>query len=294
MAEQRQVVVGYLAAAGTLIVWTAFVLVSRLGGKSALTPFDVLALRLIVAGLVLLPFAASLPAGAWRDRRLWFLSLLGGMIYCLICYGAYKFAPAAHGAILLSGTQPFLVAVIVWLIAGTRPTRLRLVGLAGIAAGVACAAVPHFMSWQPQTLVGDLLMVVSSVIWAWYTVLAQRWGFGPWVLTRAVALFSALVYLPLYTLFLPKALAATPWSMIVLQGAFQGIGATILAMLLYLKAIACLGAERTTALLAMVPVVAGFAAVPLLDEALTVWLVCGLLFVSCGAFVASRPARNVA
>lgn len=79
--------------------------------------------------------------------------------------------------------------------------------------------------------------------------------------------------------------------MIALQGLFQGIGATILAMLLYLKAIRCLGAERTTALLATVPVLAGFAAVPLLAEPLSGWLIAGLFFVSFGAFVASRPAR---
>lgn len=204
MAEQKQILVGYLAAAGTLLIWTGFVLVSRLGGKSVLTPFDILALRLIVAGAILLPFVASLPRDAWRNGRLWGLSLLGGMLYGLICYSAYKFAPAAHGAILLSGTQPFLVAVIVWLLWRTRPTRLRLIGLAGIAAGVVCAAIPHFSSWQAETLLGDGLLVISALIWALYTVLAQRWCFDPWVLTRAVALASAVVYLPVYFLFLPK------------------------------------------------------------------------------------------
>jgi drug/metabolite transporter (DMT)-like permease len=59
-------------------------------------------------------------------------------------------------------------------------------------------------------------------------------------------------------------------------------------MLTYLKAISLLGTERAAAFLALVPIVTGIAAVPLLDEALTAWLLSGLVFVSLGSFVASR------
>ena len=42
------------------------------------------------------------------------------------------------------------------------------------------------------------------------------------------------------------------------------------------------------AFLALVPIVIGVLAVPLLDEPLTAWLSAGLVFVSLGSFVASR------
>src|SRR5574338_1197789 len=105
---QRSHIQGYLAAAGTVAIWSGFILISRLGGKSALTPYDVLALRLGTAALLLLPFAGSLPAGAWGDRKLWGLALAGGLLYGLLVYAGFKAAPAAHGAILLPGLQPFL------------------------------------------------------------------------------------------------------------------------------------------------------------------------------------------
>lgn len=281
---------GYLAAGATLCIWTGFVLVSRFGGKSALTPYDVFALRLITASLILLPLAGSLLAGGeWRDRRLWALSLVGGLLYGLLVYAGFKFAPAAHGGILLSGRQPFLITAVVWLLAGTRPTRMRSIGLAGIAVGVLCAAMPYFTHWSPELLLGDALLLLSSVTWAVYSVLAKRWGFSPWTLTRAVALGSAVLYLPVYALWLPKALDAAPLSMIVTQGLYQGVGATILAMIFFLRAVASLGPERTAAILALVPVTSGLLAVPLLDEPLTAWLLAGLVFVSLGAYVASRP-----
>jgi len=289
----REQLTGYLAAGATLLIWTGFVLVSRLGGKSALTPYDILALRLITASLVLLPFAGSLPDGAWRDLRLWSLALIGGLLFGLLAYGGFKFAPAAHGGILLSGLQPFFITAVVWWLAGTRPTRLRRLGLAAIAIGVVCAAMPYFTHWSSGSLFGDALLILSSVAWAFYSVLAKRWGFSAWTLTRAVALGTAVLYLPIYALWLPKQLAVTPLSMLLMQGVFQGIGATILAMLFFLKAVANLGPERTAALLALVPVAAGVLAVPLLHEPLTGWLMSGLVFVSLGAFIASRPGPTL-
>lgn len=291
MPDTQNQLKGYLAATATLLIWTSFVLVSRLGGKSVLTPYDVFALRLITAGLILLPLSASLlRSGEWRDRRLWILSLIGGLLYGVLVYGGFKFAPAAHGSILLSGLQPFLITAIVWLLVGTRPSRVRSIGLAGIAIGVVCAAVPYFSHLSTEMLLGDALLLGSSVAWAFYSVLAKRWGFSPWTLTRAVALGSAILYLPIYALWLPKAMDAAPLSMILMQGLFQGVGATILAMIFFLRAVASLGPERTAAFLALVPVASGLLAVPLLDEALTGWLMSGLVFVSLGAYIASRPS----
>ena len=294
MQDRSLLLRGYLAAAATLVMWTGFSLFSRYAGKSVLTPYDVFALRLSVAALVLLPFAPRfLGQGAWRDQRLWLLASLGSLLYCLVVYTGFRYAPAAHGAILLSGMQPFLISAIVLAVDGIRPNRMRSLGLIGIATGIACAAVPYFNVWSPEVVFGDLLIFSGSVLWAIYSVLAKRWGYSPWTLTSAVALIPAVLYLPIYTLFLPKALAEAPLALIVTQGLYQGIVATILAMLAYLKAISILGTERAAVFLALVPITTGLAAVPLLGEALTGWLLSGLVFVSLGSFVASRYGGSV-
>lgn len=288
---QRKALTGYLAAAGTVAIWSGFILVSRMGGKTALTPYDVLALRLGTAALLLLPFAGSLPAGAWRDRKLWILALSGGLLYGLLVYAGFKSAPAAHGAILLPGLQPFLIAAVAWTITGARPGRDRMLGLAGIGVGIACVAAPYFTAggWSAATVEGDALFLAASVVWAIYSVLAKRWGYSAWTLTRFVALASAVLFLPVYALWLPKALGEVPTSMLLVQGLYQGIGPTIVAMLLFLKAVEILGPERTGAMIALVPVLAGVAAAPLLGEPLTASLLAGLAFVSAGAFTAARP-----
>jgi len=291
LTEKQQLVWGYLAAFATLLMWAGFSLISRLGGKSVLTPYDIFALRLITASVILLPFAGSMPARAWSDRRLWLLTFLCSLIYCPLAYTGFKYAPAAHGAILLSGMQPFLISAVVWLLVGTRPTRIRSIGLGLIGTGIVCAAMPYLTEWSLEYAFGDLLILTSSICWAFYGVLAARWKYSPWTLTRAIAFGSSIVYLPIYWLWLPKELSNAPLSMIVIQGAFQGISATIIAMLTYLKSLELLGPERTASFLALVPVVIGVLAVPFLNEPLTPWLGSGIAFVSLGSYVASKAGR---
>lgn len=282
---------GYLAAGGVVLIWTGFILMSRFGGKTALTPWDILALRLGTASLILLPLSLNLPRTLYvellRDGRLWLLALLGVLLYGVLVYAGFKTAPAAHVGILLSGLQPFLIALVTWGLLRVPPSRQNRLGLIGIGLGLACVAWP--MTWNTELLIGDALVLAASVTWAFYSVLSKRWRFDPWLLTRFVALASALVFLPIYALFLPKALGSVPASMLLMQGLYQGIGPTILAMLLFLKAVHVLGPERTGAMIALVPVLAGVAAAPLLGETLNPWLVGGLVWVSLGAWVAVRP-----
>ena len=199
-------------------MWTCFSLVSRMGGKSVLTPYDVFALRSITSTLVLLPFAGSLPPRFWRDRRLWLLTLLCSLLYCLLVYNGFKYAPAAHGAILLSGMQPLLISAVALLLFGTRPGRMRRIGIVSISVGLICAAMPYLNDWSAASAFGDLLILLSSICWAFYSVLATRWGYSAWTLTRAVVFGSAVIYLPVYLIWLPKQMAAAPLSMIVSAG----------------------------------------------------------------------------
>lgn len=293
-AQPRNVAIGYAAALGTVAIWAGFILIARLGGKSALTGWDIVALRLGTAAIILLPFSLKLPPGTWRDARLWTLSIIGGVVFLILAYAGFKLAPAAHGGILMPGMQPFLVTGLAWLLLGTRPPRQRVLALLPIALGVACVAYPVVTGSHagPSTLPGDLMLLSAGIAWATYSVLVKKWVYDAWLLTRFVALASTLLFMPVYWLWLPKGLDQVPVSMLVLQALYQGIGPTIVAMILFLKAVAILGAERMGALVALVPVLAGLGAVPLLDEPLTPWLVAGLALVSLGAWLASRPVRH--
>ena len=50
----------------------------------------------------------------------------------------------------------------VWLIAGTRPNRMRSSGLVLIAVGISCAAMPYFSDWSADSAFGDLLILLDN------------------------------------------------------------------------------------------------------------------------------------
>jgi len=279
---------GYVFAALTVTIWCGFILVSRLGGITTLTSFDVVALRFTPAAFILLPvwLWQRRPAQLFT-RPFLVLAMLGGAAYSLFVYAGFKLTPAAHAAILLPGLLPFEIALFAWWLLDERPVRSRWIGLVFIAIGVAVLAVDSFRSaadyWR-----GDLLVIAASICWSMYTVLARRWNVGAWEATVAGVLLTALFYLPIYWFFLPNHLAIAPIRAVITQALYQGVLAVVIAMALYMKSVAMLGASRMGALMALVPAGAALLAVPLLSEPMTAALISGLLFVSLGAYLSSR------
>jgi len=101
--------------------------------------------------------------------------------------------------------------------------------------------------------------------------------------TIGVAVISAVMFLPVYALFLPSGLSQVSWQVIAVQAAFQAVLVVIVAMLTFIAAVQRLGAFTVGSFLALAPMVAATLAVPVLDEPLTIGLMLGLLGMVTGA-----------
>ncbi|PPE75066.1 EamA/RhaT family transporter [Solimonas fluminis] len=278
---------GYLFAALTVAIWTGFVLVSRMAGKGTLTAFDVTALRFGVAAVLLSPLLLMKGLGSLKNiRRLLACTLTGGLGYALLCYSGFYFAPAAHGSILLSGMMPFLTAILAWIFLGERPSTQKQIALLVIGAGVACMAAQTFShGFAGNSWIGDLLFVSASTSWCVFTILVRRWQVKPWDAAAGMSVTSAVIFLPIYLLFLPKHIAVAPWHEILLQAGYQGVMVVIIAMVLYTRAVAELGPTRLAAVMATVPALSALLAWPVLGEALTPLLGVGIALVTLGALI---------
>lgn len=278
---------GYLYAGLTVAIWTGFVLVSRMAGKGQLNAFDVTALRFGIAGILLLPLLVVRGLGTLRaPKRLIACVLTGGIGYALLVYSGFYFAPAAHGSILLSGMMPFLTAILAWAFLDERPGPQQRLALVVIGGGIVCMAVQTFQhGFAGRTWIGDLLFVCASTSWCVFTVLLRRWQIAPWDAAAGVSIASAVVYLPVYLLVLPKNMGAAPWQEIALQGGYQGVLVVIVAMVLFTRAVAELGPTRLAAIIATVPALSALLAVPMLDEPLTGLLPLGIALVTAGALI---------
>lgn len=276
---------GFIAAGTVICCWTGFNIVSRLGGKSVLTPFDMTALRFMVSGLFMLPvffiFSNQLP---WR--RLVVLAWVGGTMYALLAYSGFALAPAAHAGILINGGVPLATALIAWLWLKDKPSGRALVALTLAASGVLIIGVqslgaPH--PDTPQEWLGDLFFIGAACLWASYGILVRLWHVRPVDAMSGIAVTSAVLYLPVYILFLPKALAAASLNDILLQAVYQGMVAALVAAFCYAYATLSLGSSAASLMLAIVPATSALLAVPLLGETITAITGLGVLLVTAGA-----------
>lgn len=273
----------------TASLWASFVILGRLAGSTSLNPFDLTALRFAVAAVILFPVWLFRYRFPLLNLRMLVLAFLGGVGYALGAYAGLALAPASHGAVLLSGILPFFMAIVAWLILGEKPGAMSLRALAVIAVGVVCMVAYGWhnlrLSWH-----GDVILIIASALWAFYTVLVKRWGFAPMEVTMGVALIAALFYLPVYLLWLPKEIAGASVQTLIVQGVFHGILVVIVAMWLFMQAMVRLGPTRLGAVMAIVPAVAGLAAVVVLHEEFSFLLLAGLVFTSFGAWLGARAA----
>lgn len=279
---------GYAFAAGTVLIWASFVVISRLGGKSVLTPFDITALRLGVAGLILLPWLIrrGLPSLSWKQILV--LMLCVGWGYPLLSYSGFALSPASHGAVLLSGALPFETALLSLIILGDRLTPARAVGLALIASGIALIGVEALTGERgPNAWIGDIFFLCASTSWALFTVLLKRWRVRALDVTLVVNVGAMLIYLPIYVLFLPKHITEAPLETLLLQGFFQGVIVVCVAMVLFIKATEALGPARISMLMSLVPGIGAMMAVPVVGEPLSHHALLGIALVTGGALFGS-------
>lgn len=276
-------------------IWVGWILYTRVGVTSVtskMSPYDLVALRFTCAGLVLLPFLLRNGLAIGRIGIVNWLLLIcsAGVPYVLLSSSGLQFAPAAQAGALIPGTLPLWAALLALMFLKEHISGLRRVGLALIPIGIITilgAGLLHFESGQWR---GHLLFIGASVAWATFTVtmrVAGRAGLDAMHAAAIVSVVSMVVYLPIYLLFLPHQLAATPWPAIIGQTLFQGIVVSIGSLFAFARAVNILGASLAASFASLVPVLAMLAAIPLLGEIPGNSDVLGIVVITAGVFLAS-------
>ena len=301
---------GLVAALVTVAIWTGFIVIGRASAGFSLLPFDIALLRIVGAGAVLLPW------GWWLARReraaasLWGLSplplrptllagLFGGLLYALLCYAGFFFAPAAHASVLMPGSLPLWTALLAAVLLGDRITPARALGLACIVAGDVLVGGEGLLSafrggevWK-----GDLIFMSAAACWATYGVLARKFGLDAVRATIAITVFACFTYVPLFALLtgtgvLPTRLPQAPWGEIAFQALFQGLGSVVISGITFVQMVRAFGPVKSTMITALVPGLSALGAVIFLGEPLGWNLLAGLALVTAGILFGVRVARQ--
>jgi len=242
----------------------------------------VTALRFGVAGLLLLPLFARRGLANLKLLPALFLACGAGAPYVLLTAGGLAFAPAGHMGLITPSCMLLCSTIGSYLILKDPLTTNRIVGVLAITLGLLALAWDGLANHGDLTWLGDAMFALGGAFWASYTIGSRVWRVEPLHATAVVGVLSAAVYVPGYAWFAGSDLAAAPWREIVIQAVFQGVLSAIIALLLYTRAVAILGAARGAVFAALVPTFSLLIAIPLLHELPTHLQLAGVVLVTAG------------
>lgn len=269
------------------------------GGISSLEPFAFNGLRVALASLVLLSLSWWWRRDRWPVRndltRLALLGLLGNGVYqTLFILGMARTRAGIAALVVAAG--PAYVAIVSHLLGRERLPSRAWLGIGVQLLGVVCVvASTQSLEADRTALVGTALITCGSVVWALFSVLLQPYT------TRVHPIhLSAITMTSGATLLLLLALPALrrldpstiTWAH---SGAmvYAGVGALVIAYLLFYRGVRVLGPTRTSMYGNLQPVIAIAFAWLTLHEQPTRWQWIGTLLILAGLLL-SRVTSNVA
>lgn len=273
-----------------VLIWSANTVVSKLAA-GAIAPAEISFYRWLLAALLFTPLTLGPLLRNWAAvrpqlGRTFVLGLLGMVIYQSLAYYAAYLTTATHMGIIGSLTPMMVLALSISLL-GQRLTLgavlgslLSILGVVVVVSnGDLAAPLQGGANW------GDGLMLLAMLAYAIYVILLKRWHM-PRVpkmqLLYLQILASVVLLLPLY-LSTPR--VGLSMHNLPLVG-FAGIGASMVAPLLWMYAVARIGPSRASMFFNLTPLLTALIAAAVLGESLVIYHAVGGLLTVAGVLMA--------
>jgi drug/metabolite transporter (DMT)-like permease len=283
---------GYAAAAVAVLIWASYPVATRAGVTGAFTPQDLVTLRFGVGGLLFLPYLLlnfrAIPPKAWL-QGLPLMLFQGAGMGALVIWGL-QLAPANHQAALGPGVVPAWVALLGFVVFARRPSTRLVAGALLCASGVLLIVLWGVRENNTAVLAGDAMFLAASGLGALYVLQLRGWGVSAMQGAAIVTLYSALAVVPWYLWFSAAPLWRAAPLELLWQILWQGVLIGCLAFIAFNHAVAELGAERSSAMVALVPVLTAILALAFLGELPAPAEIAAFLAISAGVSIAASRA----
>jgi len=293
---------GYLAAAIAVLITASYPVATRAGVTGSFAPHELVTLRFGVGALLFLPYLLL----HWRQvgRAAWLQGLPltlfqgAGMGALVIC--GLQLAPANHAAALGPGVNPAWVALLGFVVFARRPSPRIVIGATLCAIGVLALAWWGSAERNMTVLAGDAMFLTASALGALYVLQLRNWGVSAIQGAAIVSLYSALIVVPWYLWSSPVPMWRVAPLELWWQVLWQGVLIGCISFIALNHAISRLGAERSSALVALVPVLAAVIGFIFLGEVPSATEIAAFVAISAGVSIgasrgyAGNPASSSA
>lgn len=286
----------YLAMLLVSVIWGANFSVSKYAlGSIPPLPFN--AIRFVLASGLLYLVARVTEPPARLDRRtfrhLVGLGVLGNTVYQALFMTALSLSTATNGAFIMA-SLPVAVALLGALFRIDPPSPAVWLGVVLGTVGVGLVVTAGGLDFSSASLQGDLLMLLSVLCWALFTLGLRRVGQG--VSPLQITAITALAGTPGLLLLGLPGLSRLEWSAIE-PSVWAALGyavlfSFVLAYVLWNWSLQVIGSVRTSLLNCATPVAALVVAWMALGERPTPLQGVGILLVIAGVLVSVLPTLS--
>jgi drug/metabolite transporter (DMT)-like permease len=278
---------GMFFGGAAALIWGAWPVITALGVDANLSAYQLVLLRVFIAGPLLLPWALRGTHSKKEWGKVIILTLVAGAPYSFVVSSGFQYTTATHAGVIIPGTIMLASLIASHFFLRDKLNRFRAIGSVGIILGLWLLA-----SGTPQgegmenSLTGDLLFFAGGLMWAAYTLLLRVWPMDPIVVTARVA-FMSLLCMILLAPWLPGTdFSDVPTSTLWTQGLWQGMISSVVAIVLFNRGVALMGPARAGVTNAVIPVVSTILAFVVLSEEPTPVEALGLLSILAGIGIA--------
>jgi drug/metabolite transporter (DMT)-like permease len=289
----------YLYPLLTVFIWAGNNVITK-AAAGRIFPAEIGFYRWVLAGLLFTPFLLRPVLRNWpiikpNLGKIAILAVLGMAIYQSLAYFAATITTATNMGIILS-LVPIVTLAMSIITLGNRLTMGALVGavlsfigvLFVVSQGSLTVLLAHGVN------MGDLMMLIATTAYAVYSTLLKKWKLGlpPLQLLYLQILVAIVVLLPLFLLSQKTGLNLSNIGLVL----YACIPTSMLAPLLWMKAISVLGPSRTTLFFNLIPLLTALIASVALGEQLALYHLLGGALTLLGVILAERwttPVRSV-
>lgn len=283
---------GHLAALLTILLWgTTFISTKVLLAYFA--PVEILIFRFIIGFAALFLACPRRLKGTTVRQELFFAAagLCGICLYYLLENIALTFTLASNIGVIVS-VSPFFTALLTHLLlkGEDKLKKSFFVGFVFAMAGIFLLSTGG--SKVALNPAGDLLALLASVVWAFYSVLTKKiaeFGYHIILTTRRIFFYGILFMIPAMFLFdfrLDLSRFSNPVCLFNIL--FLGLGASALCFVTWNFSVKALGPVKTSVYIYMIPVITVCASVLVLHERINLAAGLGILLTLAGLFLSEQ------
>lgn len=181
------------------------------------------------------------------------LAVLGGPVFAVLSYVGFLLVPLGHAGVIQPSSGALGGLLFATLVLHEKLIPSRLIGALIIVSGLAAIAGEAMATIGEQGVAGDLIFVLTGLMFAAFGTLLRLWRIPPMAAPAAISV-PALFAVPVDWLLGGLAhMASLGWRENLLQAMLQGVLSGPAAVYLFANSIALIGAGRAAIFIALVP-----------------------------------------